>query len=165
MTRQTLSILLSILISATAIGQNYQVQPFSNAPARPNTTINKTFNNSNQVNPSGTNEHVGNKCLQHSVTEELLERNAEYRQGVESARQMTNQIIRDIDSGERSAPPVYTIPVVFHVIHKGEAVGVSRVGVCSVVSIAWSACLKANPKQNKNKIAPDKLQTVLSDQF
>ena len=123
MKRQTLSILLSILISTTAIGQNYQVQPFSNTPARPKTTISKTVGNSNQVNPSGTNEHVGNKCLQHSVTEELLERNAEYRQGVESARQMTNQIIRDIDSGERSAPPVYTIPVVFHVIHKGEAVG------------------------------------------
>ncbi|MFT6209419.1 MAG: hypothetical protein ACJATE_000009 [Bacteroidia bacterium] len=123
MKRHVLSILLAFLFSATAIAQNYSVTPFSNTPARPKTTISKTVGNSNQVNPNTTNEYAADKCLQHSVTEELMERNAEYRQGVESARQTTNQIIRDIDSGERSAPPVYTIPVVFHVIHKGEAVG------------------------------------------
>jgi len=123
MKRHVLPILLVFLFSATAIAQNYQVIPFSNAPAKPKTIISKTVGNSNQVNPIATNEHVGDRCLQHSITERLMETNAEYRQGVESARQMTHQIIRDVDSGERAAPPVYTIPVVFHVIHKGESVG------------------------------------------
>lgn len=66
---------------------------------------------------------IGEKCLQNKVTEELMERNPDYRRGVEEARDITANIIREIESGERTAPPIYTIPVVFHVIHKGESVG------------------------------------------
>jgi hypothetical protein len=118
MKRQTLSILLSILISTTAIGQNYQVQPFAGQQAKQYTGIHKT-----SVVPNGNNEHVGSRCMQYEVTERLMERNPLYRQGMEEARRRGHIISAESESANRAAPPVYTIPIVFHVIHKGESVG------------------------------------------
>lgn len=68
-------------------------------------------------------EEFPEKCIQHSQTEALMERDEEYRTGVENYLEQTRAIVTELESGERAAPPVYTIPVVFHVIHKGEAVG------------------------------------------
>ncbi len=75
------------------------------------------------LDPWMTQGSLGEKCLQASRTEHLKATNELYRQGWESARELTWAIADEISRGERATPPVYTIPVVFHVIHKGEAVG------------------------------------------
>lgn len=67
--------------------------------------------------------NVGEKCVQSSRTASLKASSDLYRQGWESAREMTWRLADEISRGDRATPPVYTIPVVFHVIHKGEAVG------------------------------------------
>ena len=118
MTRQVLSILVAVLFSATAFAQNFQVQPFADQQAKQYRAIHKT-----SVVPNGNNEHVGSRCMQHEVTERLMERNPLYRQGMEEARRRGHIISAESESANRAAPPVYTIPIVFHVIHKGESVG------------------------------------------
>lgn len=67
--------------------------------------------------------HEQEKCAQHSFTEALMESSEDYRRGVEAAWEETRSIMAELESGVRAAPPVYTIPIVFHVIHKGEPVG------------------------------------------
>ncbi len=48
-----------------------------------------------------------------------------YRSRRQSAEDITQQILTNWANGinQRAAPPIYEIPLVFHVIHKGEAVG------------------------------------------
>lgn len=67
--------------------------------------------------------HAQEKCAQHSYTDALMANDEAYRLGVISAKEQTERIMAELESGVRSAPPVYTVPIVFHVIHKGEAVG------------------------------------------
>ncbi|TNF27021.1 MAG: hypothetical protein EP314_05290, partial [Bacteroidetes bacterium] len=52
---------------------------------------------------------LGEKCLQASRTEHLKATNELYRQGWESARELTWAIADEISRGERATPPVYTI--------------------------------------------------------
>ena len=61
------------------------------------------------------------RCAQ-SIIEQRLMENPEYAKGRENAEKMTQEIIA---SFEQNGMPrnTYTIPVVFHIIHKGEAVG------------------------------------------
>ena len=47
----------------------------------------------------------------------------EYRDGVRAAREDALRIMEEVEAGSRAVPPVYTIPIVFHVIHKGESIG------------------------------------------
>lgn len=114
MIKQVLSTVVAVTIGAAAFGQN----------AAPITT--PTFHKTTMtVDKDGnlTSGEVGEKCIQHSVTEMRMAQAPSYRQGVEEAQQIARQISREVESGERAAPPVYTIPVVFHVIHKGEPEG------------------------------------------
>jgi len=124
MMKNVLSIFMALLVSATAFGQNTNVPAFSNKQAIPySNNIGKMPLAFDQSQANGFSDNVGEKCLQHSVTEERMERNSLYRAGIEEAQRITRQIMREEESGERATAPVYTIPVVFHVIHKGESVG------------------------------------------
>ncbi|MCF8461118.1 MAG: T9SS type A sorting domain-containing protein [Flavobacteriales bacterium] len=124
MIKQLFTICSLFLFSTTVFGQNSTIAPFSNKPAKQTVQIHKTVLTLDDINANYENGTVGERCLQHSVTEARMESNLAYRQGVEEARQITNQIVREFESGERNAAAtVYTVPIVFHVIHKGEAVG------------------------------------------
>jgi PKD repeat protein len=82
------------------------------------TSINNVVKfNSNPVNLLINKE----ECLTQTVNNRLLDNNT-YRLKRQSAINLTKQKVNDAIVN-RAAPPVYTIPVVFHVIHEGEAVG------------------------------------------
>lgn len=91
----------------------------SNAVSNPKSVASRK----NVLDPNVTAPVAGEKCLQSSRTAQLKATNEQYRQGWESAREMTWRMADEISRGDRATPPVYTIPVVFHVIHKGESVG------------------------------------------
>jgi PKD repeat protein len=74
---------------------------------------------STNIDPGGDNGEI---CKQHTI-DRAFQNDPAYKFARESADDMTSQIVSQIDAGLRGAPPVYTVPVVFHVIHKGEAVG------------------------------------------
>lgn len=122
MLRTLLSISLFIGFAAhTAVSQNTPSQRFRTTNSSLNTNVTKS-----SLTGSDSHEHVyhsGEKCLQHSVTEQLMESSEIYRDGVLAARAETGRIVDEIASGTRAVPPVYTIPIVFHIIHKGESVG------------------------------------------
>lgn len=115
MTKQLLTVLVALAICTTTFGQK--------SPFNRNQTIHKSKISVDRNGSTTGNAEVGEKCFQHSFTEMRMAQDPSYRQGVEDARQITEQITRELQSGVRTAPPVYTIPVVFHVIHKGEAIG------------------------------------------
>jgi hypothetical protein len=118
-------LILSCLVlsfSVTTMAQTIVDQPFSKGDAIQKVDIQKN-GGSAAAGQAIPNPEFGEKCLQKLRTETLKETNEEYRIGVEAAKEMTKRIIAEFESGERAAPPIYTIPVVFHVIHKGEAVG------------------------------------------
>ncbi len=123
MTKNLYAFLMLLLLATTAYGQSNQISAFSNKQAKPNAVLHKTVLTLDQVHENYASGAVGERCLQHSVSEALMERDPSYRRGVEEAWQITSEIARELESGTRATPPVYTIPVVFHVIHKGEAVG------------------------------------------
>lgn len=113
---------LSVLIAFTLSG-------FAQTSILDSQNTSNTFNADRlETRSSSTHNHehpeeLGDKCLQHSATESLKARSEEYRLGVESYIEDTQRIIAQLQSEDRAVPPVYTIPVVFHVIHKGESVG------------------------------------------
>ncbi|MCF8463271.1 MAG: zinc-dependent metalloprotease [Flavobacteriales bacterium] len=123
MTRQLIISFILFLFTTAVFGQNNSAYPISNKPAKKNTQIHKTVVTLDDIHANYENGSVGERCLQATVSDALMESNPAYRQGVEQAQQITEQIAREIESGTRATPPVYTIPVVFHIIHKGEAVG------------------------------------------
>lgn len=73
------------------------------------------------VNSSSVNHYTNDKCLTHDIDQQLMQ-NSQYRLARESAKNITNQKMQE-ELASRAAPPVYTIPVIFHVIHEGEPVG------------------------------------------
>ena len=75
------------------------------------------------VNHAGHDHADGERCAQYTKTQALMEANPQYRDGVLAAREETRRVMAELESGVRAAPPVYTVPVVFHVIHKGETAG------------------------------------------
>ena len=97
---------------------NNQSSTYSNITTKSGATIDHSGHN------YGSSSVAGEKCLQNSKTEALKASNPEYLQGWLEARETTWRIAAELESGERVAPPVYTIPVVFHIIHKGESIGV-----------------------------------------
>lgn len=116
-----LPFIATILLVATfsANSQNYEL--LQNSATRPHTHMTKS-----DMTAAEYHDHNGEeaeKCAQHSVTEQLMAANPAYREGVMASIEQTNRIIAEMEAGDRATPPVYTIPVVFHVIHKGEAVG------------------------------------------
>lgn len=113
---------LALSITLTTIAQNIVDQPFTKTDAIQRVDSQKSPFSSN-ASATSTDPRFGEKCLQKLRMDELKESNEEYRIGVEAAREMTRRIVSEFESGERATPPIYTIPVVFHVIHKGEAVG------------------------------------------
>lgn len=117
-----LPLLLSLLFVAAFSVSAQNIELFQNTTAKPFTALSKA-----QLSAANgeilQSESTGDKCAQHSRTEALMEADPQYREGVLAAQEQTRMIIAEWESGERAAPPVYTIPVVFHVIHKGEAVG------------------------------------------
>ncbi len=123
MIKQLATILTLFLTSSTVFGQSNTIIPFSNKAAKANVNVHKTVLTLDDIHANYENGVVGERCLQQSVSDALMERNPAYREGVEEARQITDQIVREMEAGTRATPPVYTIPVVFHIIHKGEAVG------------------------------------------
>lgn len=116
------ALVVAVLLPNLIFGQNTVNTPLDHVSPIDYRTVSKTSNGANSASATA-NENDGEKCLQHSRTEELKNTNEQYRQGWESARETTWRIADELRSGERAAPPVYTIPVVFHVIHKGESVG------------------------------------------
>lgn len=72
------------------------------------------------VNSSSVNV-LDEQCLTKTVNDALLQNNS-YRLKRNIAQNITKQKYADA-LVSRAAPPVYTIPVVFHVIHEGEALG------------------------------------------
>lgn len=109
------------------IGQNNQTRslllfPESDiiyiAPVRKNADA-TVFGNEHLI----VSDAAGEKCWEHDRDEALKLLDPRFRAGREAAEELTNRIVEEINSGVRATPPVYTIPVVFHVIHKGEGVG------------------------------------------
>lgn len=68
-------------------------------------------------------DHAGEKCWKSPMEEKLIAEKPGYREALLRARNETKRIEGEILNGTRATPPVYTIPVVFHVIHKGENIG------------------------------------------
>lgn len=123
MRKQILSILLIIpIVSGAAFAQNSLLNANPNRSIKTGLLPSKSAVQ-DHAGHEHTQENLGEKCLQFSKTEALKNSNEQYRLGWESAQEMTQRIASEIESGERATPPVYTIPVVFHVIHKGESVG------------------------------------------
>lgn len=115
--------LASFIMCSVSFGQNKL-----DTQARVNIDISSTLTKPSASGSATTNSYVdnpseSNKCLQWNVTEDMKNRNAEYREGLLQAEAITRNIIQEIESGNRATPPIYTIPVVFHVIHKGESTG------------------------------------------
>ncbi|MCF8278011.1 MAG: zinc-dependent metalloprotease [Flavobacteriales bacterium] len=113
------AVLALLLATGISVAQNTVKVPVTKIGANSSLLTGK--------NSVSVDEHIdgtiGEKCGQHSYTEALKAIDPVYRQGWQDAQEMTSRIAAEFESGERAAPPVYTIPVVFHVIHKGEAVG------------------------------------------
>ena len=77
----------------------------------------------NGANSNGSaNENLPEMCYQNQIHEYLMENDPQYKQGREEAELMSEEILQNIDA-IRAQRNTYTIPVVFHVIHEGEAVG------------------------------------------
>ena len=124
MIRQLFSLSSALILSVGLLSAQNQINDiFSKSDARASVIDSKSTAVSNGGLDLSTANLLGEKCLQNSKTEALKNTNELYRQGWESAREMTWRIAEEISSGERATPPVYTIPVVFHVIHKGENIG------------------------------------------
>jgi hypothetical protein len=109
------------LAANTTIAQNSASELFRTTQLGSSAKLSKSSLTGSSVHDHA--HHNGEKCLQHSVTEQLMESSETYREGVLAAQEQTNRIIAEIESGTRAVPPVYTIPIVFHIIHKGESVG------------------------------------------
>ncbi|MFT4982499.1 MAG: hypothetical protein ACI9UR_002373 [Bacteroidia bacterium] len=100
--------------NGTPVGHSKSTVNFTTLGVKQGTVTNNT------AEPTHTS---GEKCLQNSKTEALKASSPEFRLAFDQARETTRRIASELASGERAAPPVYTIPVVFHIIHKGESVG------------------------------------------
>lgn len=82
-------------------------------------TSTKTTHWDTEIDPGTTSD----MCKQSEI-EHAFEADPEYRAARERADEKTRMEIDKFEASTSHAPPpVYTIPVVFHVIHKGEAVG------------------------------------------
>ncbi|MFT5920264.1 MAG: hypothetical protein ACI9FU_002082, partial [Granulosicoccus sp.] len=90
--------------------------------ATPIAKVLSTSGNSSNAN-GNSQATLGEKCQQSDKDERLKTILPGYEAARERAKQTRRTIEAEWASGQRSAPPVYTIPVVFHVIHKGENVG------------------------------------------
>jgi len=71
---------------------------------------------------NGHDHANGEKCLQQEIHDHLMETDPQYKAGREGALEMSREILQNIDE-IKAQRNTYTIPVVFHVIHKGEPVG------------------------------------------
>ncbi|MFM1876264.1 MAG: hypothetical protein RL266_2001 [Bacteroidota bacterium] len=116
-----LSSFLVIVIAVSFHSQAQNIELLKNSISKPRTTVSKS--SIVAADHSGQNHDAADKCGQHSKTEELMALNPSYREGVLASIAETERIIAEMESGDRATPPIYTIPVVFHVIHKGESVG------------------------------------------
>ncbi len=65
----------------------------------------------------------GEKCGSGKIHQHLLATDPVYKATQEQNEKDIQKTIADWQSGAKAMPPVYTVPLVFHVIHKGEAVG------------------------------------------
>ncbi|MCB9186564.1 MAG: choice-of-anchor J domain-containing protein [Flavobacteriales bacterium] len=108
-----------LFVSTSILAQNYATDYLSRSTPRAASQIQKNDLSLTDQEVEASNE----RCLYNSRTEALMAIDPQYRAGVIAAKEETNRIMAELESGMRAAPPVYTIPVVFHVIHKGEAVG------------------------------------------
>ena len=121
MIKQLFPTLLALLVSFSVVGQT---SIYNNRPVvDPIQKTGLTKSGNGQADHAHDHNNSGEKCIQQSVTEALMATDPQYREGVLAAKAETRRIMAELESGVRAAPPVYTIPVVFHVIHKGEAVG------------------------------------------
>jgi hypothetical protein len=77
----------------------------------------------NSSNFNGSSQIIGEKCQQSDKDENLKSILPGYEAARERAKETRRTIEVQLASSQRSTPPIYTIPVVFHVIHKGENVG------------------------------------------
>lgn len=104
--------------------QVQQYTQYSNANALSSTTLGSrlgVFSPSININIPATNEQCKQAVIEHALLQDPA-----YAQARERAEALTRQKIEEWENNPQlrsSAPPVYTIPVVFHIIHKGEAVG------------------------------------------
>ena len=122
MIKQLLSIFIAIsLVTGIAFAQNNVIPVGLNKSSIDISSV--SSKSGNVVDHAGHNHSAGEKCAQHNYTQALMDADPQYRIGVEAAKEQSRRIIAELESGERAAPPIYTIPVVFHVIHKGESVG------------------------------------------
>lgn len=123
MRKQILSIILFIpLLTIYSVAQNNAMDSAPNRTIDANKLTSKhvAHDHADHQNDEG---NFGEQCLQKSKTEALKNTSDQYRLGWEAARELTWRIAEEIENGVRATPPVYTIPVVFHVIHKGETIG------------------------------------------
>jgi len=118
MKKSLLSLIAISVFTLSAVGQNNALDAFSKATAVMSGKITKPQPN---FTPLAPGEYE--KCGQKSHSDALAAVNPLYREGRIAADAEIRRIVDEFESGSRVAPPVYTIPVVFHVIHKGEAVG------------------------------------------
>lgn len=124
MMKNIFTLFIALIVATTAFGQHVPVTDITNRQAKPFVQSTKATISSTQATTGhSAHQELGEKCLQHPATQRMMDQDPLYRAGVEEAHRVTQQITREIQTGERAAPPVYTVPVVFHVIHKGEPVG------------------------------------------
>ena len=118
---------LCLLVLISLVGKDLSAQDYMlfedhNGAIRASHVVKKDANGQSHTN-GVEHEHNGEKCQQSHKDQWLRSTKPGYDQVRASAKQLSRRMEEEILSGDRATPPVYTIPVVFHVIHKGENVG------------------------------------------
>lgn len=124
MIKNLLSFSLALgIISFSSFGQNSgKINNIKNIP------LTKIRKSASPNSPSGLFSQSfsfnGEKCGSGVIHDQLMATDPVYNANQLQIEKDIQKTISDWKSGAKTPPPVYTIPLVFHVIHKGEAVGV-----------------------------------------
>lgn len=116
MTKNLLTLILAIGFSSVILfGQN---------PIKVSTY--KTVSLTNPKSQSQSIPHPsfgGERCGTAIIHNHRMATDPVYKANYQQEQKNNQKTIADWKSGAKAPPPVYTVPIVYHVIHKGEAVG------------------------------------------
>lgn len=116
-----LSVLVSGFFSIHCLGQNpVKISSFKTIPLA--NTKNSSPGYLNQQSAANISFN-GERCGTGIIHNHLMATDPVYKARIEEEQKNIQKTIADWKSGVKAPPPVYTVPLVFHVIHKGEAVG------------------------------------------
>lgn len=71
----------------------------------------------------GHNHASDEPCMFDQRHKKMMQQNNEYKKAIEFNEHLIQKIITEQQLNKKAMPPVYTIPVVVHILHLGEAVG------------------------------------------